>query len=333
MSIMTDALRLTKAGLLRDATTLLRGGLGPLSSQHATSPARIGGGSPSTAAPPKNAAERHSFTWHDVANAAGSRRYKLFVPSPSHTPRALLVMLHGCTQSPDDFAAGTRMNDVAAEHDVLVAYPEQTAAHNSARCWNWFKPGDQRRGGGEASLLAAIVDDVARAHAVDRRRVFVAGLSAGGAAAAALAHAYPDVFVAAGVHSGLACGAARDLASALAAMQNGAPSRGASTKPVATIVLHGDADRTVAPGNAGHVLADAIPGLASGGRITAVASGGASYTREVWRDGAGCVRAENWTIEGAGHAWAGGSPAGSYTDPRGPDASRAMMRFFLDLRP
>lgn len=338
MSLMSDALRLTKDGLLREATALLRRGLGAsdgFSSRRedrASSPAmpRIAGAQAPRTTAPKGDAEP-GFAWHEVANISGARRYKLYVPSSSTAERPLLIMLHGCTQSPDDFAAGTRMNAVAAEHDVLVAYPEQTSAHNGARCWNWFKPGDQRRGGGEVALLAAIVDDVSRDHAIDRRRVFVAGLSAGGAAAAGLAQAYPEIFAAVGVHSGLACGAARDLPTALTAMRKGA--RGTAAVPIPTIVFHGDADRTVAPANATHVLAGAIGGLASQGIMQGVAPGGATYTREVWHDASGRTRAESWRIEGAGHAWAGGSPAGSFTDPRGPDASRAMMRFFLGLRP
>ena len=362
MPAMEDVLRLTRSGRIGEATALLRGGLtgdGAASDARRAPPPAPGAkrGRPARKAtptsdvldlvPPKTAGRawtfpaepreapsaggRGRFEWREVANAAGSRRYKLYVPDgAADKPRPLVVMLHGCTQSPDDFAAGTRMNAVADEMGVLVAYPEQRAAHNSSKCWNWFKPGDQRRGAGEASLLAAVVDDVARDLSVDRARVFVAGLSAGGAAAAVLAQEYPDVFRGAGVHSGLACGAARDLPSALAAMKQGAPARPGSRPQVPTIVFHGSADKTVAPANARHILAGSIAGLAAPSVEHGRAPGGAAYTREVWRDGQG-ARAEAWTIEGAGHAWSGGSASGSYTDPRGPDASRAMIEFFLGL--
>lgn len=342
MPKMQDVLVLTRAGRLTEAVELLRGAPG----------GRFEAGEPNTIdlAPPtwagqawsmpQNAATANaaaageasgSFAWREVAVAAGRRRFKLYVPAARSTaPRPLVLMLHGCTQSPDDFAAGTRMNSLADEMGALVAYPEQATSHNQSKCWNWFRPGDQRRGVGEASILAAIVDEVAREHAVDRARVFVAGLSAGGAAAAILAQEYPDVFAAAGVHSGLACGAARDLPSAFAAMKSGAPARQSAMNPVPIITFHGSADRTVVPSNARHVLADVTSDRPATTVERGQAPGGAAYVREVWRGGEGRPRAEAWTIEGAGHAWSGGSPAGSYTDPRGPDASRAMMRFFLD---
>ncbi len=362
---MDEVMKLTRAGRLADATALIRKGLGVVIERAAPGrreagvidlkPPASAGGSWSAegwstegratggrsaeerdATPPRAAAgappRSGSFAFHTVNNAAGSRRYKLYVPKAADgAPRPLVVMLHGCTQSPDDFAAGTRMNAVADELGLLVAYPEQPRAANASRCWNWFKPGDQRRDGGEPSLLAAVVRQVGRDVAVAPGKVFVAGLSAGGAAAAVMAHEYPDLFAGACVHSGLACGAARDLPSAMAAMRAGAPGDGAPARAVPTIVFHGTGDRTVAPANAAHLMAAATAGLSAPDVTRGRAPGGGGYARSVYRDGRGRGRAELWMLEGAGHAWSGGSAAGSYTDPRGPDASREMMRFFLGL--
>ena len=263
--------------------------------------------------------------------AAGSRRYKVFVPS-GYTGQALpvLLMLHGCTQNPDDFAAGTQMNRLAEEQTFLVAYPEQPQSANMQRCWNWYAAGDQARDGGEPALLAGIARAVVAEFSADPDRVYAAGLSAGGAAAAILAATYPDLFAAVGVHSGLACGSARDVASAFAAMkgQGGAPGRNRQAVP--TIVFHGDVDRTVHPANGDQVVAQAmaVTGLAETVE-RGTSPGGVAYTRTVRSDGTGQARLEYWVLHGAGHAWSGGSPDGSFTEPRGPDASRAMVRFFL----
>ena len=279
------------------------------------------------------------------ASAHGSRTYKLYVPSGLHAgqPVPLVVMLHGCTQSPDDFAAGTRMNTLAEEQICLVAYPAQPASANAQKCWNWFSPGDQERDGGEPALIAGITRQIMRDYAVDPARIYVAGLSAGGAAAAIMGAAYPDLYTAVGVHSGLACGAARDLPSAFVAMRRGGTgtSRRPSslvmpsdaTRTVPTIVFHADRDTTVHPSNSDHVLAQA--GTTAGNLRTTVehgevANGGRKFTRTLHADVCGIAVLEQWIVHGGGHAWSGGNPEGSYTDPRGPDASRAMLRFFLD---
>ncbi|RZL11496.1 MAG: PHB depolymerase family esterase, partial [Rubrivivax sp.] len=297
-------------------------------------------------------------------DAHGARQYKLFLPPrPSAQPCPLVVMLHGCTQDPDDFAAGTGMNDLALAQGFAVLYPAQSQQGNAQRCWNWFKHNHQQRDRGEPALLAGMTRAVMAEHGIDPRRVYVAGLSAGGAMAAILGDAYPDLFAAVGVHSGLPSGAASDVGSAFAAMQGGTVSLPASSglsglpgmggtrtaKPARqarppggqtpTIVFHGDQDTTVHPINGQEVIAactgsSSVPG-AGGARGTAAgvergrASGGRSYTRQVHHDAKGQVIAEHWVVHGAGHAWSGGRPQGTYTDMQGPDASREMVRFFI----
>jgi len=267
-------------------------------------------------------------------NAAGSRAYKLFIPSRCQGRRLpLIVMLHGCTQSSDDFAAGTRMNFLAEEQNCFVVYPEQPSGANQSKCWNWFRTGDQRRGGGEPSMIAGITRQIMRDHAIDPKRVYVAGLSAGGAAAAIMGATYGDLYAAVGIHSGLACGAASDLPSAFVAMRQGGGSRAIPNgkNSVPTIVFHGNRDTTVHPKNGDQIIEQSARAMRP---TTKVLRGrvpdGHAYTRAVLTDGAGRVISEHWTIDGGGHAWSGGSPAGSYTDPHGPDATREMLRFFLE---
>jgi len=224
---------------------------------------------PSPAEAPAVVPDGAQFLTATFSNQAGSRPYKLYVPSGYRGQAVpLIVMLHGCTQSPDDFAAGTRMNAVAEEHTCLVAYPAQTAAANCSRCWNWFSTGDQQRDQGEPSLIAGITRQVMRDYEVDPQRVYVAGLSAGGAAAAIMGTTYPDLYAAIGVHSGLAFGAASDMASAFAAMRQGkgggahrtagAPGPGKGQRIVPAIVFHGDRDTTVHPRNGHEVVAQAL---------------------------------------------------------------------------
>ena len=256
----------------------------------------------------------------------GSMAYKLFVPEGAGPGAPLLVMLHGCTQDPDDFARGTRMNEAAAERGVVVAYPRQEASRNPNRCWSWFEP-SQTGEAGEAAVIAAIAREVVAAEGCDGGRVFAAGLSAGGAMAAALGVAHPDVFRAVGVHSGLAAGSARDMGSAFAAMAG----RGGEARPLAVpaIVFHGRADRTVAPVNAERIAEAGRAGRAKP-KVLRAEAGGRSYERaRLPAEGrAGAV--ELWRVDGLGHAWSGGSARGSHADAQGPDASREMLRFFLD---
>jgi poly(hydroxyalkanoate) depolymerase family esterase len=273
------------------------------------------------------------FEERTFSNDAGSRTYKVYVPSGySGQSLPVVIMLHGCSQDPDDFAAGTRMNEVAEEQTFLVAYPRQPKSANMQKCWNWFNTGDQQREGGEPSLIAGIAMQVVQELSADPARVYVAGLSAGGAAAAIMAATYPDVFAAVGIHSGLACGAARDMPSAFAAMGgSGAIRPRGEGRMVPTIVFHGDADRTVNPINSDRIIAQAR----QEGALTKIVtrgetSRGIAYTRTVQRDANGGEVLEQWLLHGAGHAWSGGSISGYYTDPRGPDASREMIRFFLE---
>lgn len=281
------------------------------------------------------------FVRASYSNRSGTRAYKTYIPArDSAQPRPLVVMLHGCKQNPDDFAAGTRMNELADEMGFIVAYPEQACAANVSRCWNWFQSADQQRDGGEPSLIAGITRDVIARYNVDPRRVYVAGLSAGGAMAAIMGHAYPDLYAAIGIHSGLAYAAARDVPSAFAAMRGrrySDPRDGASMfQTVPTIVFHGDLDTIVHSINGEQVIAQATPAVDD--LVTpAFASqtvekgevSGRRYTRTTQADSSGKPALEHWLVHGAGHAWSGGSVNGSFTDPRGPDATRAMLRFFL----
>jgi len=273
------------------------------------------------------------FEERSYGSALAQRNYKLYVPSSyDGTPRALVVMLHGCTQSPDDFARGTRMNALAEEEGFLVAYPAQSPAANPSKCWNWFNAADQQRDRGEPALIAGITREVMHEFAIDPHRVYVAGLSAGGAMAAILGATYPDLYAAVGVHSGLAPGAAHDIPSAFAAMRGGGSlPAAASARAVPTIVFHGDADTTVAPLNGDHVAAQAR-GATPLHRQTQTGSsaGGVAYTRNVESTDDGRARLEQWLVHGGGHAWSGGDAGGSFTAPQGPDASREMLRFFAE---
>jgi poly(hydroxyalkanoate) depolymerase family esterase len=294
------------------------------------------------------------FTSHRYSNAAGTRDYKLYVPAgTADAPRPLLVMLHGCTQSADDFAAGTQMNRLADAHGILVVYPEQAAEANASRCWNWFRPEDQARGAGEPALIAGIVHEVAARHGVDERRIFVAGLSAGAAMAVVLGQTYPEMFAAVGAHSGLPYASAQDIPSALAAMKGGrsgllglqrrkstrAAPRPPQLQPLPLIVFHGDRDHTVQHSNGEELVRQtslAYATTAAQGPLmpstqAGAASGGRSYSRQRWANAAGHTLLESWTVHGAGHAWSGGDARGSYSDSAGPDASAEMLRFFLAL--
>ncbi len=295
------------------------------------------------------------FVERSYTGPAGGRPYKLYVPSGYTGQEAvpLIVMLHGCTQNPDDFAAGTSMNELAEMHTFLVAYPAQAQNANMQKCWNWFKASDQQRGQGEPAIIAGITRQVIEEYSVADGKVYVAGMSAGGAMAAVMGATYPDLYAAVGVHSGLAPGAAHDLPSAFSAMQGGGatntPQNGFTSRSkmgIPVIVFHGDGDTTVHPRNAEQLLAyyhtaDGTPGgrSAAGELVPPVAvrkgqvADGHAYTRATQRDAEGRPTMEQWIVHGLGHAWSGGSSAGSYTDAKGPDASAEMVRFFDQQHP
>lgn len=365
---MSEALRLTRAGRLAEATALLQRGLGgaavgerarpnpqgsvrrvngpgeggqgsvtgPLGGFHSSQRVQAPGERLRGSSRPEPTMHRKTYT-----DPAGARTYDLYIPTGhADAPVPLVVMLHGGRQDSADFAAGTRMNDLAEEHTFLVAYPEQSSAANPGQYWNWFRPGDQRRTSGEPAILAGLTRQVLTDYAVDRTRVYVAGLSAGGAMAAIMAATYPDLYAAVGVHSGLAYRAAHDVATAFSAMKDGGSPEPGGEVPL--IVFHGDRDSTVAPVNADKLIASRMTAAntATGGGVAQawramtqkVDNGGRLCSRTEYRGADGGVIAEKWIVHGGGHSWYGGSPLGSYTDPKGPDASRELVRFFLEHR-
>ena len=267
----------------------------------------------------------------------GLRTYKVHVPKGYRGQSLpLLVMLHGCTQDPDDFAAGTRMNPLADRHACFVLYPCQALFANPSKCWNWFNPADQQRDAGEPAILAGMTREVIRAYHIDDTQVFIAGMSAGAAMAVIMAASYPEVYAAVGAHSGLAYRSAQNMLSAMDTMRNGAanlPLLGVAGIPI--IIFQGEHDQIVNPRNSEQIVSQWLQSHPQAGSIVRKEetgeSNGRAYARTQYRETRGVV-AEHWLVKQSGHAWSGGSTSGSYADPQGPEASREMLRFFLGVR-
>ena len=377
--LMHEATQLTRAGKLTEATEAIQRALRGRANPPADPAARAAGSASATAQAdsdtaalvldgcvfetdsaaaepthrptPMPSSAPGQFIGGSHGHGSLTRRYKLYLPpNAAGASLPLVVMLHGCTQNADDFAAGTDMNERARAQGFFVLYPEQSHDANPSRCWNWFKHNHQRRDRGEPALIASLTRAVIAEHGIDARRVYVAGLSAGGAMAAIVAATHPDLFAAAGVHSGLPCGAASNVSEALAVMNTGTTGGGMPMKAtrapaiptppaaaVPTIVFHGDQDRTVHPRNGEQLVKAALaakPLVAKDATTAHVEQGrsarGQRYTRSVHRDDSGHTLAEHWLLHGAGHAWSGGRTEGSYTDPNGADASGEMLRFFFE---
>lgn len=301
------------------------------------------------------AAPEGEFIEGTYTNHAGTRSYKLYIPVACHGQALpLIVMLHGCSQDPDDFAAGTRMNTIAEEKNCFVLYPAQAESANGSRCWNWFKALNQRRNVGEPSIIAGMTRDIIKTCHIDTDKVFIAGLSSGGAMAAIMGATYPDLYAAVGIHSGMPYASAQNWSTAITTMRNGndkgepaqavRPVLLGRRKAVPIIVFHGDRDTTVHPSNGDQIIAQSISNAAHRSTVPeneafphitigrGKVSNGRSYTHAVHRDNRGRMIAEQWIVHGTGHAWSGGSRRGSFTDSKGPDAAQEMLRFFLTMQ-
>jgi len=271
--------------------------------------------------------------------AHAGRAYRLYVPAGAATaPRALVVALHGCFQTPEDLALGTRLNEAAARRGLLVLYPAQSPADNPSRCWNWFEPANQGRRSGEVAEILAIVADVTRTHAVARGRTIVLGLSAGGFMAVNLLCAAPDVVAGVGVVAGgpyrcgvgevgaLQCMRGHRLDGAASAAACLAASGTPSVEARASL-WQGAEDTVVAPASL-TALETMMVRLA--GTVSATTERQEGALRSVWRDGDGRAVLETWLVPGLGHAWSGGDLRGTHASPHGPDATTHILDFLLE---
>lgn len=293
------------------------------------------------------------------SSTGGDRPYFVYTPENYRVGTAvpLVVMLHGCGQTPVDFATGTQMNQLADQNNFIVVYPQQTNAYNRYTCWNWFESDNQTRDSGEPAIIAGIVRTMQNNTSqwtINARRIFVAGLSAGAAMSVILGATYPDIFAAIGVHSGLVYQAASNAKIAARVMQRGGPDQveqghaahramGSFARVVPTIVFQGTSDYVVNPINGSQVVQQWIETnmLASNGSYaadfnnpssttTGQVPGGRSYSIYTWNNSKGSEVQVYWEVNKLGHAWSGGNSGGSYTDPQGPNASHAIYTFFMD---
>lgn len=309
-----------KGRLLGDVLNALKSGR-----SHFVSPLR-------RAETPPDKMDDPCFTSHSLRSVAGSIDYKLYVPQDRDRELALVLMLHGCTQDPDDLARGTRMNRLADEFGLVVAYPHQPRSANANGCWNWFDPRHQAAGSGEPAKLAALAQVLSTEFDIAPERVFAAGLSAGAAMVDVLAESYPEIFSKVALHSGLERGAAHDVMSAFAAMKGNVAARRdrVSGHFSRKLIIHGTADATVHASNGDRLFAvmrSRYPN--SSILVSEIRSAGKTAMRQTLIDSSGRVQAEYMPIDGGGHAWSGGDSTGSFTDPEGPDASREIVSFFL----
>jgi len=289
------------------------------------------------------------FLTREITTSAGTRKYKIYIPSRYDSAQSypLVVMLHGCTQDADNIARGTRLNDLAEDRNVLVAYPEQPVSANLMKCWNWYEPGNQKRDTGEPSIIAELTRAILQEYSIDHLRIYVGGVSAGAAMALAVAYAYPELYTAVGTHSGIALGAATSIVEGMGAMQRGAPPAtqlpqiakslmGARGRFIPAIVFQGGSDRVVNSANARNIVDQHIgthsnpAAMELSCEVKGTSEGGYHFTRAIY--GKGDTVVEAWVVDELGHAWSGGSNAGTFTDAKGPDAMREMLRFFLDHR-
>lgn len=283
-------------------------------------------------------------------NAAGTRTYELYVPAAyqAGAPMPLVVALHGCTQTADGFRSLTRLDDLAAARGFIVLFPEQSKSANSFNCWNWFQTQHMQRGAGEPSIIAGLTDEIRLSYAIDPHKIYVTGLSAGGAMANVMGATYPDIYAAVGVGSGCEYAAGAPCAGYKSADPELAghqayQAMGSRARVLPFIVFQGDNDTTVPPTNAdqavraAQVAGDwADEGAENGSIPTAPmkssfgqVSAGRAYTLRNYSDGHGHELGQYWLVKGMGHAWSGGNPAQQYADATGPDESAAMYDFFM----
>jgi poly(hydroxyalkanoate) depolymerase family esterase len=290
---------------------------------------------------------------HSDAPNPPSRSYLIYVPSGLKTGDSvpLLVMLHGCRQNAQILAEGTRMNALAERHRFIVLYPEQSLRANSLRCWRWFD-GETVRGAGEAALIAALVQRTVSRYPIDASRVYVAGVSAGGAMACVLTCCYGAMFAACAIASGVMYRAAESVGDAAAVMRRGshaAPqllareaARDSSGRSafVPSLVIHGDDDSTVHPRNAEQIVEQLQAFAQYTGRLSAplvespplrLSGAGRAYRQQDYLQNKR-VLLRKIIVEGMGHAWSGGDERHPFNDAAGPDASQLIWDFVSMFR-